>query len=82
MGPQLMEACQILKYGLKNEDGLDFTGYLNTKVMLEEMEVLNAKEDELPEEMSTKDYISLFGPLGERPQRGQGSSTQAAAVSW
>ncbi|KAL0059121.1 hypothetical protein AAF712_014170 [Marasmius tenuissimus] len=79
--PQLMEASQILKYGLKNEDRLDFTGYLNTKVMLEEMEVLNVKEDKLPEEISTKDYITLFGPLGERPQRGQGLSTQAAAMS-
>ncbi|KAJ8094163.1 hypothetical protein PM082_023372 [Marasmius tenuissimus] len=73
MSPQLMEACQILKYGFKHKDGLDFTGYLKDKAMLQEMQMQNLKDNEMPEDISAKDYISRFHPLGERPQRPQAS---------
>ncbi|KAK1217778.1 hypothetical protein PQX77_019559 [Marasmius sp. AFHP31] len=71
--PELMEACQILKYGFRHKDGLDFTGYMKDKAMLQEMQMSNLKDDEMPKDISTTDYVSLFCPLGERPQRHQAS---------
>ena len=48
MGPQLMEALQILKFGLKKRGTLDFTAGLSVQQQLEHVETLTDEQFSMP----------------------------------
>ncbi|KAK1218226.1 hypothetical protein PQX77_019091 [Marasmius sp. AFHP31] len=69
MSPELMEACQVLKYGFKHKELLDFTGYLKDKALMEELEMVAESKNLLyPEDVPVQEYIRTFQPLPPRPQ--------------
>ncbi|KAL0058842.1 hypothetical protein AAF712_014469 [Marasmius tenuissimus] len=46
--PRMMEACMIIKGSYQTEGPLDFTSHFKHQPMLEELELMTTKDDEMP----------------------------------
>ncbi|KAK1229745.1 hypothetical protein PQX77_007184 [Marasmius sp. AFHP31] len=65
LSPRMMEACIILKGSYQLDGPIDFTSHFRYDPMVEELQLMMQKDDEMPleEDISIVDYVALFQPL-------------------